>query len=261
MSIDPHLATSVHLTWLRRAEADADPAAAHTIFQVSSMEALLARAYEGDCTIGEVRAHGDFGLGTTQQVDGELIALDGEVWCARDEGRLDPIADDELTPFAVVVPFSPTVTAPLAACASFDELAARLDELPGASECAAVRIDGRFPRLSLRCALRQQPPYPSLADIAEHAARFALDDAEGTLVGFRFPAALEGVEMPGFHLHFIAADRSRGGHVLDLAIAEGAQARLDVSSAVHLEVPAELPLPRAHPDEAARALLHRIERE
>lgn len=261
VSIDPQLATSVHLTRLRRAGALADPGETHTIFQVSSMDALLAREYDGDCPIGEVRRHGDFGLGTTQHADGELIVIDGQWWCARENGRLDSVTDDELTPFAVVLPFNATVEMPLATCGSFAELSAALDALPWPGECGAVRIDGRFPRLSLRCVLRQELPYPPLEEIAAQANRFVLTEAEGTLVGFRFPAALQGIEMPGYHLHFIAADRSRGGHVLDVMTGPDARAQIDASSALHLEVPADLPMPVAHADEGGLVALHHIEND
>ena len=40
------------------------------------------------------------------------------------------------------------------------------------------------------------------------------DDVDGTLIGFRFPAAMTSVNVPGWHFHFLSADRSRGGHVL-----------------------------------------------
>src|SRR5262249_8659116 len=38
------------------------------------------------------------------------------------------------------------------------------------------------------------------------------DDVDGTLIGFRFPAATISVNVPGWHFHFLSADRGRGGH-------------------------------------------------
>jgi acetolactate decarboxylase len=225
------------------------------------MDALLDGRYEGDVTIGELARLGSFGLGTTQGMNGELIAIDGEFWCAREGGRIDPAADDELTPFAVVVPFAPSLEARLAACGSFAELGARLDELPLTADCAAVRLDGRFPRLLLRTMRRQLPPYKPLLEIAGDVDRFELHDAEGTLAGFRFPTALEGVELPGYHLHFISTDRAVGGHVLELELEAGTRVQIDLSSELHLEVPAGLPMPAAHADPAGTLALRRLEND
>ena len=47
------------------------------IYQTSTMGALLGGVYEGDVTIGELLRHGDFGLGTFNRLDGEMLVLDG----------------------------------------------------------------------------------------------------------------------------------------------------------------------------------------
>jgi acetolactate decarboxylase len=38
------------------------------------------------------------------------------------------------------------------------------------------------------------------------------------IVGVRCPAFMKGVNVPGYHLHFLTRDRKAGGHVLDLSI-------------------------------------------
>ena len=50
------------------------------------------------------------------------------------------------------------------------------------------------------------------------------------MLGFRFPAYAEGIEVAGYHLHFISDDRARGGHVLDSRAAAGLRVRLDPST-------------------------------
>ena len=68
------------------------------------------------------------------------------------------------------------------------------------------------------------------------------------MLGFRFPDYVEGIEVAGYHLHFISADRSRGGHVL-ASRSSGLRAALDPSSELHVELPPQVDL--ADPDLAA----------
>ena len=65
------------------------------------------------------------------------------------------------------------------------------------------------------------------------------------MLGFRFPAYAEGIEVGGYHLHFISDDRDRGGHVLD-SRSRGLRARLDPSNDLHVELPPAIDL--ADPD-------------
>jgi acetolactate decarboxylase len=66
------------------------------------------------------------------------------------------------------------------------------------------------------------------------------DDVDGTLIGFRFPAAATSVNVPGWHFHFISADRGRGGHVLGLTTGAGL-ALLEECSELRISLPARAP--------------------
>ena len=52
--------------------------------------------------IGTLREHGDFGLGTFEGLDGELVAVDGDFFRIRDDGALHPVDDEVLSPYAMV---------------------------------------------------------------------------------------------------------------------------------------------------------------
>ena len=54
--------------------------------------------------------------------------------------------------------------------------------------------------------------------------------------------------MAGYHLHFISADRTRGGHVLDCRPRAG-RLRIDPSSDLHVELPPGVELGGGHVDE------------
>ncbi len=229
----------------------------HDVFQTSTVEALLGGAYEGDVTIGEVLEHGDLGLGTLNGLDGELVVIDGEAWKAELDCTLAPVAADARTPYAVVVPFAPGD--PIALHGPYGE--SDLDPHVGsrlASGPVAIRIDGRFEQVHVRSVPKQQRPFPPLADAISHQHVAELRDVSGTMVGFCFPDALDGIEIVGWHLHFATDDRARGGHVLSYTLLE-ATARVDDVTDLHVELP---PAIDVH-DQAVldQEMIHRLETE
>jgi len=233
---------SLHVESMRRADLH-EERASHVLFQASTIGALLDGAFEGDLSFAELAEHGDLGLGTLNHLDGEMIAIDGEFFRADVDGNATRIGPEERTPFAVVTAFESTVDERLPEEeTSHEALLARLDELapPDASSCA-VRLDGRFELVRARSVPRQEPPYRPLTEVVADQHVFELREVEGTMLGFRFPAYVEGIEVAGYHLHFISADRSRGGHVLD-SRSRGLRARLDPSDDLHVELPPQVDL-------------------
>jgi acetolactate decarboxylase len=239
--LDERWIRSLHVEALRQEElhAEREP---HVLFQASTIGALLDGAYEGDLSFGELAEHGDLGLGTLNGLDGEMIALDGAFYRADVEGRIHPVPPQERTPFAVVTRFQPTVEAEIEGPLSHEELLARLDELvpAGASSCA-VRLDGRFQVVHARSVPRQHPPYRPLMEVVAQQHEFELADVVGTMLGFRFPSYAEGIEVAGYHLHFIDEARERGGHVLGSRPAS-VRVRLDPSDDLHVELPPQVSL-------------------
>jgi len=234
--LDERWIRAMHVEALREEDlhAEREP---HVLFQASTIGALLDGAYEGDLSFAELAEHGDLGLGTLNGLDGEMIALDGAFYRADVEGRVHPVRPEELTPFAVVTRFEPTVEIAIEGPLSHADLLAGIDRATpaGAASCA-IRLDGGFERLRLRSVPRQSPPYRPLTEVVAEQSEFELADVRGTMVGFRFPAYVEGIEVAGYHLHFIDEARERGGHVLD-SRASTLCARLDPSHDLHVELP------------------------
>jgi acetolactate decarboxylase len=241
----------------RELHAEHEP---HVLFQASTIAALLDGAYDGDLTFAELAGHGDLGLGTLNGLDGEMIALDGSFYRAAVDGAVSEVSPGERTPFAVVTAFAPTIEAGLGGPLEHGALLAALDGLipEGAASCA-IRLDGRFASIRARSVPRQHPPYRPLTEVVAEQREFDLEDVTGTMLGFRFPSYAEGIEVSGFHLHFIDAARRRGGHVLDSRLT-AATARLDPSNDLHIELPPEVDL--ADPELAAgtHAAIERVER-
>jgi acetolactate decarboxylase len=258
--LDERWIRSLHVESMRHADlhAEREP---HVLFQASTIGALLEGAFEGDLTFAELAERGDLGLGTLNRLDGEMIALEGEFFRADVEGRIRRVGPKERTPFAVLTRFAPSVDAHLSGPLAHERLLARIDELvpPGASTCA-VRLDGRWALVRARSVPAQAPPYRPLTEVVADQHVFELAELEGTIVGFRFPTWVEGIEVPGYHLHFISADRERGGHVLD-SRASGVRVRIEVCEDLHVELPPSVEL--GDPDLAAatHAAIARVEHQ
>ena len=217
--------------------------APHELFQTSTIEALLGGAFDGDVTLDELLEHGDLGLGTLNGLDGELIVIDGQVFKAELDCTLSRPDLQSQTPYAVVVPFAPGPALHISGRVGPANLAELLwgdPERPRAP--TAIRIDGDFEMVRVRSVPKQIPPYGLLADAIDHEQRHELRDISGTMVGFCFPDGLAGIELVGFHLHFVSGDRLLGGHVLDYTLRD-ATVRIDEAAELHVELPAAVDPP------------------
>ena len=258
--LDERWIRSLHVEAMRHADLH-DEREPHVLFQASTIGALLEGAFEGDVTFAELGEHGDLGLGTLNHLDGEMVALDGAFYRADVGGSISQIGPAERTPFAVVVAFEPTIEFDLEGSIGYEALLAEIERrIPPEAPSCALRIDGRFERLRARSVPRQEPPYRPLTEVVSEQHVFDLPEPDGTIVGFRFPAFAEGIEVSGWHLHFISEDRTRGGHVLDCR-AETAHVGLDPSNQLHVELPTGIDLMDVGAARATHEAIERVERE
>lgn len=234
----------------------AAPAQAGEVYQVSTIVSLLGGGYDGTVTVGSLLRHGNFGLGTYNGVDGEMVVLNGRAYRCAVDAVAHPVPAAMRTPFAVVTDFQPQSTVAVAAGQSLDQIEATLDALPlSASRIVAVRIVGRFQTMQVRSEPKQQPPYRPLAEVIKtQQVIHDLGAVDGTLVGFRFPASVSSVNVAGWHFHFITADNTRCGHVLGLTTGVDRAAVQEIAD-LRVRFPAQAPAAPASA-EAVRAVEH-----
>ena len=260
MPVDAALVGALHVEYLKKRDLVGRDRPHHSLFQTSTIEALLEGNYEGDVSFSELEDRGDFGLGTLDALDGEMVALGGDFFQIKSDGRAYEIEGRARTPFAVVTFFEPEPPRTLPAPMDFAGLCAHVDRLVGETAgCCAVRVDGTFERVKTRSVPRQHKPYPPLVEVVGNQPTFELRDVRGSLVGFRFPDYASGLNVPGYHFHFITEDRSAGGHVLACLLTRG-ELSVDREADLRLELPPEVSLPvpgRASGDDA----LNRVERD
>lgn len=214
-----------------------------TLAQVSTIDAILAGDYDGKRTCGELLRYGDLGIGTFHALDGEMIVLDGVVYQVDARGEVFAMPDDARTPFACVTFFEPDIKLEIQQnttgfVTDLECLMNLVDERADAKNLfLAVRIDGWFTRVKTRSVPAQAKPYPPLVEVTKNQPEFEYKCVHGTIVGFRCPAFVKGINVPGYHLHFITDDRTGGGHVLDLVLDSG-EVTIDVTPNFYLTLPA-----------------------
>lgn len=225
--------------YFRSVETDPVPTKfEETVFQHATLGALLVGAYEGDLSFGELLLRGDFGLGTFQGVDGELIILDGQAYRVRVDGMVYQVPNETLTPFAVITFFEPDLVFELADISDYGALQAEVAARLGSENLPyAIKVVGRFESLTTRSVAAQERPFPPLSEVVAEQATFDLVKTEGTMVGFRMPNYAAEINAAGFHFHFVDSLRTTGGHVLALS---GASVRVEVDVCRGIDV--DLPM-------------------
>lgn len=211
--------------------------AGEVLSQVSTLESLSQGDYEGSKSIAKLKEAGDFGLGTFDRLDGEMVVLDGKFYRINVEGVATEVQEEETTPFAVVCFFDAEKSWQISNVQTMEELWKQLDEqLFTRNHFYAVRISGKFRKIRTRSIPPQSEPYRELAEVLKTQATFDLEEVEGVMVGFRCPVFLDGINAPGYHFHFITKDRSTGGHVLAVDV-DSAIVELDRLSKFDLRLP------------------------
>jgi acetolactate decarboxylase len=200
-----------------RAEPDSselDHRGAPVVFQVSTLEALSLGLYQGVYAVGALKRRGDFGLGTFEGIDGEMTILNGHFYHFRSDGVVTEEPDCSQVPFAVITTFRSGVRFSTNGV-SMDELGRQIDQhIPSTNLFYAIRIHGTFSELTTRAIPKLFPPYPPLSKAVEEEVEFPFQNIKGTLVAFRCPAWVKGINQVGYHYHFISDDETAGGHAL-----------------------------------------------
>ena len=200
-----------------------------TLTQWSTIDALLKGHFQASATLAEVKKHGDFGLGTFEGLDGELVLLDGKVYRIDGYGKVSEPADTVKSPFVAVAEFKADIELEVPAGLTLADLQARVDAvLPSKNVFYAIKVTGKFAEVRTRSVAGQKEPYPTLAEVVKTQSLFTLKDTEGTLVGMWCPAYVKTLNVPGYHFHFLTADRSGGGHVLGLVTGDGVKVQVAV---------------------------------
>jgi acetolactate decarboxylase len=208
----------------------------HTLFQVSTSGALVQGVYERAVSSNLLLNYGDFGLGTFENLDGEMVVLDGAIYQVRSDGKVTKIEKDVGTPFAVVTHFVADQDQMIENASSVKDLTKICDRYRDSDNLFyAFRIDGHFGNVHTR-AMRETLEGLPLAKAAAIQPEFEFTGVDGTLVGIWAPQFSSALNIAGYHFHFLSEDRSKGGHLLECS-GKHLRIRVERLNDFHLSLP------------------------
>jgi len=208
---------------LAQAQLSAPNSSEDVLFQSGAVAALQQGVFDGSMTYGELASHGNFGIGTFNSLDGEMVELNDQFYQIKADGAIYHVNNSIKTPFAIVTNLSADnemkFYSPGNSSANLTMLQSYLDnQMPSRNIFYAIRIDGLFDSVKTRSVPAQAEPYPTLAEATENQSIFELSNESGTMVGFWSPEFVSGINVPGYHFHFLNDERTAGGHLLDLRV-------------------------------------------
>lgn len=204
-------------------------------YQVSTLQALALGFSKSVITVGELIQNGNLGLGTFEDVDGEMIVLDGKCYRAQNNGNVVLAENERGVPFAAVCHFQSHRTEEFEKMDTIEDLkkwlTLRIEEDFGLNSMYAVRIDGEFSKVDARSESGTQAHHVTLKDALSVTQRaFIFENIKGSLVCVYYPDYMDGVNAAGWHLHFISEDKKNGGHVFDVSTIKGKAAFCRITS-------------------------------
>jgi acetolactate decarboxylase len=209
------------------------------IYLSTPVNALVEGIYEQNIPLTEIKKHGDFGLGTFNDLDGEMVLLDGVVFRVASDGTVSQMSDQTLTPFACVTFYHPMSAETSRGELTYPEFLAWLTELmPSPNLFYAFRIEGEFSHVRTR-SVPKQANYRPLVEVTKDQPEFTFADVRGTLVGFFTPTFMSSLNVPGLHLHFLSEDRQTGGHLLECRV-KAVRAEIQILYSLELALPVSL---------------------
>jgi len=206
------------------------------LYQYSIIDALMAGVFDGDLTIGKLKTKGNFGIGTFNKVDGELVMQGGKVYKVTYDGSVRETSDSDSTSAAFVKFFkADTIIYMSGKALTYEKIQEYLSKNLNENGIYALRIKGNFSSMTTRAARPAKPPYKTLSEhLKTNQAVFNLTGTNGVCSGFLLPPYLARTNVPGFHLHYISGDLKEGGHVFNFTT-DSVAIELDIAKGFVIE--------------------------
>lgn len=213
------------------------------MYQVSTLQALALGYSRAVIKVRDLIQHGNTGLGTFENVNGEMIVMGGHCYRADQTGALSEVADNMGVPFAAVATLMGTQQFHLENMKSIEaireQLTLKIEEKFGLNSMHVLKIDGFFKKIDARSEAPYRAHHLTLKELlSKNQTSFLFENIRGSIVGVYFPDYMDGINMPGWHFHFISEDKTKGGHVFDVEMQEGT-VKLDKINTITLELPSE----------------------
>lgn len=196
------------------------------IYQVSTLQALALGYTKPVVTVQDMLQNGDIGLGTFENVDGEMIILDSVCYQAKQDGSIVQAPESTGVPFAVAGSVKSGKTVEMKTMKDIEaiktQLTLMIDMDFSLNSIHIARIDGRFDKIHARAGAPYRSQHVTLKSILSKTQKdFSFEGLCGTLVCVYFPDYMDGINASGWHMHFLSEDRKFGGHVFEASMDSG----------------------------------------
>lgn len=188
-----------------------------TVFHYSVLKALDNGVLEGTMKVGDLKKHGNLGLGTYNKMDGEMVVVDHVVYRIPQDGKIIIPSDETLIPYSIVTFYKQEKVIRLEGNIDYPALSAFADSIiPSRNLFYAFRITGEFRYIKCGGASAQERPYDkSLTQMLAGRPVYEGKNIKGVLVGFWCPEYIGDINTHRFHLHFLSDDKTMGGHLME----------------------------------------------
>lgn len=206
------------------------------LYQFNTLGSLMSGLYDGQLSITRLLKRGDFGIGTFDQVDGEMIVLDGVAYQAQGDNSVHVAKETQMAPYAAVTNHQADLTFEIIGKQPIEAVERKIEEhLTSHNLFHSIKIQGRFESMKIRMATKT-PSGTSFDVVSANQPEYSAQDITGTIVGFFTPAMFHGMSVAGFHLHFLSENHDFGGHILDF-VSEAIKVEIGQISRIQQEFP------------------------
>ena len=210
-----------------------------TIYQIALLQSLAMGYFDGSISVKDLKTHGDTGIGTFEGLDGEMIFLDGIVYRANRDCKINAMNDKDMVPFSNVTFFEKDFSVKLADVpdkAAFEKILNEHVDKHGRNSFYMIKVPALLNEILIRSESGSKEPYPTLVEALKTQNEITPKNIRGTIVGLYCPDFMSSLNSTGWHFHFISADKKIGGHVLELNLKSG-EVQFDKTDAFKMDLP------------------------
>ncbi|MCI5168099.1 MAG: hypothetical protein D3903_18930 [Candidatus Electrothrix sp. GM3_4] len=158
------------------------------MYQASTIDALLSGVLDGDLAISDLAKHGDFGIGTFDKLDGEMLLLDGEIYQVRADGKIYRPKLSNKTPFATVCNFTSEQNFSVPAGTDYPALEKLIDRhAPNRNVFYAIKLTGKFKNITTRSVPAQKKTVSTVKRDSKASTKISHGECHGYTC--RFPVS------------------------------------------------------------------------
>lgn len=185
------------------------------IIQFSTIGTLMSGYCRGERYLSDICCCKTFGLGCSEEINGELTIYEGITYEATAGEALHKLTEQTMVPFLQITAFNPQNIYSVSDITHKNayEILSQFIQLDNIF--LAVSVEGMFDHLMIRRPHRIKAGNRDIHQITNTQKVDKHKMLEGRLIGFWTPELYGRISVPGFHFHFIDKSKKISGHVLE----------------------------------------------